>query len=153
MRGSCLRVSYWRCQLSKRVNTPYLVTFGRDLHLWCLEWKLHHWLIIGGVALLEKLCPCGWSMSLGQGGTGGVWGSGGDFRFLESQAKASVTLFLFPASLEVELLHLLSKTTFTFMPHASCQDNDGLTLWTGNQPQWNVLLYKICCGHGVSSEQ
>jgi hypothetical protein len=35
--------------------------------------------------------------------------------------------------------------------HASYYDDNGLNLWTVNQPQLNVLLYMNCHGHGVSS--
>jgi hypothetical protein len=43
-----------------------------------------------------------------------------------------------------------------FLPachHASCHADNELNLWTVSQPQWNVFLYKSCCGHGVSSQQ
>ena len=65
-----------------------------------------------------------------------------------------MTVFSWPPSdQDVELLAYLAPC----LPghyHALCFVDNGLSLWTVSQSQWNIALYyKGCFGHGVSSQQ
>ena len=65
-------------------------------------------------------------------------------------------LFLLPANSDIELSVASPVPSPGGLPaghQASCHDENGLNLRTVSQPQCNVVLYKSCHGHGVSSQQ
>ena len=102
-----------------------------------LEWAWPCWSGCGlgvGVVLLKKVCHC-------EAETGAL-------RFQKLKA-----VFPMPVDPDVELSATSPAPCLPTYHHAPHHDNNGLSSETISQPQFNVFLYKSCCGHGVSSQQ
>ena len=64
-----------------------------------------------------------------------------------------VALFLLLAGPDVELSAPSPAPRLPAGHHAAFQADSVITSGTVSKPQFNALLYKSCCGHGVSSWQ
>ena len=82
----------------------------------------------------------------------GVSLGGAGFEVLNVQARPSVTL----PFCSYRSRYRWATAPVPCLPpcsHVPSHDNNGLNLWTINQPQLNAFLCKNWCHHGVSSQQ